>query len=432
MSYTGINVAMELLSVLVIGVLAFSQLRKEGKTRADYLFLTVLLLHMACCLGDAAAWGFNKLPGTGYRILTEIGNFLAYTCGSIGYFVFMVYIVHQASQRALAPHAFPRRMLWAMGALSALLTLLMVVNFFTGVVYSIDENNRFHWGEWFRLTYLLTVIQGLLLVIQIIRYRKILARRDMWIFLSHALLPGLAIIIGIWQYRLMLAYPAMMLALLLTYVNVQQEQEKRLVRQEAELANSRTSVMISQIQPHFLYNTLTSIQYLCRHDSARAEEAVRNFSKYLRGNMDSIGHKQPIPFAEELAHVRLYLSLEKMRFEERLQTVFDIQADAFLVPSLTLQPIVENAVRYGVTQREEGGTVTIRTAEEADNWRITIEDDGVGFAVGTPHQDGRTHTGIENVRQRLGALCQGTLDISSTPGTGTIAVISIPKGGGRA
>ena len=106
---------------------------------------------------------------------------------------------------------------------------------------------------------------------------------------------------------------------------------------------------------------------------------------------------------------------------------YDIQADDFSIPALTLQPIVENAVRYGVMKKEYGGTVRIVSREMPDAFVVTVADDGAGFDPFVPKADGRTHIGISNVGERLRVMCGGRLDIASTPGEGTVATISVPK-----
>ena len=212
------------------------------------------------------------------------------------------------------------------------------------------------------------------------------------------------------------------------FLTIYVDREKELVQQEKELTKSRTSIMLSQIQPHFLYNSLAVIQDMCHGKAPEAENATIEFARFLRGNLDSLSQSSPIPFSQELAHTENYLSLERKRFgEDILRTEFDISAVGFSIPALTLQPIVENAVRYGIMQRENGGTVNISSQETDSSFVVTVQDDGVGFDVMTPKADGRTHIGIENVRSRLFEMCGGTLDITSTAGQGTKAVITIPK-----
>jgi sensor histidine kinase YesM len=202
--------------------------------------------------------------------------------------------------------------------------------------------------------------------------------------------------------------------------------EKRAM--EHELAQSKISTMISQIQPHFMYNTLAVIKHLCDTDPQTAKETIIEFSNYLRGNLDSLSQIELIPFDKELAHTETYLKIEKKRFDDMLNINYDIKVRDFCLPALTLQPIVENAVRYGVTKKEDGGTVTISTEETDNAFIIAVTDDGVGFDTQNQQtQNGRRHIGIENVRNRIFSMCGGTIDIQSKPGEGTKAVISIPK-----
>ena len=198
-------------------------------------------------------------------------------------------------------------------------------------------------------------------------------------------------------------------------------------------ARQRIQIMLSQIQPHFLYNTLSVIQDLCHSDPARAEIATVAFSQYLRGNMDSLLSETTIPFEDEWKHTRGYLDLEQMRFEGKLEVRYDIGCTSFDLPPLSLQPIVENAVNHGVRANPDGaGIVTIATREYPDRYEITVTDTGPGFDPDhPPEKQGRTHVGVQNVRERLAGLCDGTLTIASQIGRGTTATISLPKEGSR-
>ena len=202
------------------------------------------------------------------------------------------------------------------------------------------------------------------------------------------------------------------------------EQEKQLRKQEEEISNSRISIMLSQIRPHFLYNSISAIGELCIQNPERAREALNDFAVYLRGNMDSIDSKSTIPFAKELKHVETYLNLEKMRFGDDLTIVYDIEAEDFFLPALTIQPLVENAVKHGVCNKESGeGVITLRTRREDEKIRISIIDNGIGFEYEKCISDNKNHIGIQSVRNRLEYMCEGELIIDSKIGTGTIATI---------
>jgi hypothetical protein len=200
--------------------------------------------------------------------------------------------------------------------------------------------------------------------------------------------------------------------------------------EDALMMEQRAQIMLTQIRPHFLYNSLTVIQDLCRTNPEQAEKATIQFSKYLRGNMDALQTNAPIPFTEELEHTKEYLTLEQMRFEDKLTVRYDIQCEDFSLPPLTLEPVAENAVRHGVRGNSDGrGEVAIATGEYPDRYEITVNDTGPGFdPEKQPKDQERSHIGLRNVRERLAQMCGGTLSIASAPGKGTCVTITIPKG----
>ena len=196
---------------------------------------------------------------------------------------------------------------------------------------------------------------------------------------------------------------------------------------KAELEQSRIAVMLSQIQPHFLYNSLTSVMDLCDTNPKKAKNAIADFADYLRGNLDSLKTENLILFKTELQHIEKYLRLEKLRFQDELNIVYDIQTQDFMLPTLSVQPLVENAVKHGVGQKTGGGTVTIKTTETEDEYIIHVIDDGVGFVVDEIKMDNSERVGIENIRKRLDMMLHAKLEIRSNIGEGTTACIRIPK-----
>ncbi len=196
---------------------------------------------------------------------------------------------------------------------------------------------------------------------------------------------------------------------------------------QRELYEAKVSVMVSQIRPHFMYNALSSIAILCKLDPETAYNATIAFSDYLRGNMDSLKQTVPVPFKKELEHLKKYLYIEKLRFADKLNVEYDIRDTDFEIPLLSVQPLVENAVKHGVGMKEDGGTVKISTCKTETTHEIIIEDDGVGFDVNENKNDGRSHIGMENTKKRLHDMCGGEVIITSEGGKGTIAKIIIPE-----
>jgi hypothetical protein len=193
----------------------------------------------------------------------------------------------------------------------------------------------------------------------------------------------------------------------------------------AQLAESRISTMISQIRPHFIYNTLGSIEQLCKLNPPKAADLVHNFARYLRGNFGELDNPKPILISKEMEHVRYYVSIENVRFPDMTFT-FQMNSNDFHIPALTIQPIVENAIKHGLMKLPRGGTIRIDVNETEKAYCISVVDDGVGFDTNTQLDD-RKHVGLRNIRERLRAMVNGTLEIESEIGVGTKVLITIPK-----
>ena len=208
------------------------------------------------------------------------------------------------------------------------------------------------------------------------------------------------------------------------------ETTRNLVNKAEEYAQMQRTITFSQIRPHFLYNCLNSIYYLCDNSPKLAKSAIADFSDYLRGDLDSIAGDKMVDFTTELEHTQRYLRLEKMRFSDELNIEYDIEMRDFKIPALTLQPLVENAVKHGVSKKNGGGTVRISSSYNGSIVTIKVIDNGVGYDmkndIVNEENDGRSHIGIENVETRLKCMCNGMLEIESEVGRGTCATISIP------
>ena len=210
-------------------------------------------------------------------------------------------------------------------------------------------------------------------------------------------------------------------------LRTQYKETIRYQKMQKELYEAKVSVMVSQIQPHFMYNALSSIAMLCKLDPDTAHQATITFAQYLRSNMDSLKQTKPIPFEQELEHLKKYLYIEKLRFGKKLNIVYDIQTTDFVLPQLSIQPLAENAVKHGISKKRGGGTLTIATRETDTAYEIIVSDDGTGFDVNEKKDDGRSHVGMENIRRRLQEMCGAEVIINSTIGEGTVATVVLPK-----
>ncbi|MBR5485124.1 MAG: histidine kinase, partial [Oscillospiraceae bacterium] len=201
------------------------------------------------------------------------------------------------------------------------------------------------------------------------------------------------------------------------------EMELSMLKMQEDLNHSQISIMLSQIRPHFLYNALTAIQCLCRTDPAKAEKALIQFSRYLRANLSAINSQEYIPFTEELNHIENYLAIEKLRFGDRLEIIYEIEEADFVVPVLSIQPIVENAVKHGVSKKLDEGYVIIASRKVNNGYEITVTDNGVGFDT-TKNIDEKSY-GMRNITSRIKAMNNSTIKFNSKIGEGTEVVVTI-------
>ena len=263
-------------------------------------------------------------------------------------------------------------------------------------------------------------------VILVLRYRKALEVKGILYLVSISVFSIPTMILwDVWYPEP--EYIMMTLYFVMVFILFDGEVAERLIRKERELADSKYALTISQIQPHFIFNCLSTIKYLVRKDQTEAMETIDEFADYLRGRMDYLTRKEGIPFSEELELVNHYLYLEKKRFGDKIHIEYDIRVDGFLVPAVSVQPMVENAVKHGIRGQLEGGTIQIATVENEKEFLIQVIDDGAGFDPNKKKNDGRSHIGIANVEKRLELMCQGSLEIESAPKKGCCVTIRIPK-----
>lgn len=257
-----------------------------------------------------------------------------------------------------------------------------------------------------------------------------------------------------------------------------QQLSNKMILQEKQLAEDKLALLRSQIQPHFIYNSINIIRTLIRTDEARAVETIDDFSDYLRAHFRTIESDDIVSFETEIENIKAFLALAEADHTRDIQVVYDLKETDFRIPQLSLEPIVENAVKYGID--DEGGTITISSFRRDDCYIIRTTDSGRGEAaksadskqgnatyseqndaanvtdseqdkstnamnsrqdnaandtcsvqnettISTNVESDRLAVGIANTRKRLELLCGGRLEVNITP-EGTIADIIIPAG----
>lgn len=205
------------------------------------------------------------------------------------------------------------------------------------------------------------------------------------------------------------------------------QQNRDLAEKEHRLTDNRIKAMMSQIRSHFIFNVLATISTYCKLDPQMADKALVRFSRYLRRNINIIEVDGLINFTTELEQVEDYVILEQLRFGEEINFEKEIETSSFQIPPLTVQPIVENAIKHGLLEHGKSGTVFLHTQRKENHIVITVLDNGAGFELEALEK--AESVGIRNVRYRLETMMGGTLLIESELGRGTKVTIQIPQKG---
>ena len=303
---------------------------------------------------------------------------------------------------------------------------------FTKWFYYLSPENEFFRGPMYILMIGLIYSTMLLTLGTVIYFRKKLSRRFFLAFLIGLLPMIIAIFIHFFtSVFTFLGFGIAVCGLSMFFIILYGQIEQNL-QQQREIAHQKASIMVLQMRPHFIYNAMTSIYYLCDQDPKMAQKVTLDFTTYLRKNFTAIASEETIPFTEELEHTQAYLAVEQAQFEDMLFVEYDTPHTQFRLPPLTLQPIVENAVKHGMDPDSDPLQIIIRTRDTASGSVLIVEDNGTGFdfpSTDNPHvtssDNNEPHVALTNLRQRLAIMCGGELSISPREGGGTVVNVTV-------
>lgn len=413
-------ISLMLFAVLVSTFLLLGIITSTNRAMKFMIYYRRLLsAHIAMMLGEIGIWAFGGMPE--YAAIMKICCILSIGGGALLNTMFVACICGILEETTKISY----RLVHWMTAGSFVIGILAIASAFNGSLYAINEAGFYTDGPYYGIISLFDWLYLFTGMGMVVWYRKLLGKRTALSLLLYFLLLFASMLLPYRWYPVP-QYLAVTLALILIYIVFFEDLAKKMADNEKKLAESRIAVTLSQVQPHFLYNTLATISELCERDPMLASRVTNSFAKYLRTNLDTLQCTSPIPFSEEIEHVKTYLQLEKLRFGEELHVEYDIREKNFELPPLSLQPLAENAIKHGMMGREGVFTIRICSEKKEKYYEIRVIDDGVGFDPKEEKRDARSHVGISNVRKILSLMVEGTLLVDSRPGKGTCVTIQIP------
>ncbi|MBQ9042798.1 MAG: histidine kinase [Eggerthellaceae bacterium] len=405
-----------LLGLLGIGFSAFMPGMDRWNRRFFTCFFAVLVLDIVAAFAELVACSDPSSIQAGIA-----ASYLDSLLPSVLVTMPTVYLLHCCGEDWRRSALFRGALaLWA-----AYFALLGAAQFTTAFYYYAPEG-RLAFGPWYPLLIAPLAAIMVLTLMGVVRRRERLSRKLFCAFIAFIAPLSAAALVQMATPAFPLVTLGITISAASMFAIVAVEHFEQHERLQQETARQRASIASLQMRPHFIHNTMTSIYYLCDQDPKLAKQVTMDFNTYLRKNFTAIAKEGPIPFEEELEHARAYLAVEQAQFASKLVIDFDTTHTGFRMPPLTLQPLVENAVKHGMTPETVPLHVTVRTCSTESGSEVAVEDDGPGF---DPAIADDPRTTLANIRQRLEMMCGGTLEITPREGGGTVVRVTIPQQG---
>lgn len=433
LSYSQINIIFDASALLILFVIWFAGSMKTVELNNKHLFLTMMVSASTCLGADAVSYALMGHSNPFFWYAALFSNTVYFSAQAIFCWQWFLYALGTYRKQPLYIKNI-RNYIYAVPMIAELI-IVILINPFTEIIFNIDSNACYHRANRYfiiliiQYLYVLAAIVLLFMCLMREHERKKKSKYILLFLLSSS--PVMCSLVQLALNGISIMWPATAISVYIMFeIEAHAYMEAKAVREaelEAQVAKNKITVMMSQIQPHFLYNTLTTIRALVGRDPARAQEVIASFAAYLRTNMDSMNLTAPVPFSKELEHTMTYTEIEQLRFPD-LIVEYDIKDKNFLLPALSVQPMVENAIKHGIRKRTEpGGKVTIKTYKSGASHIVEITDNGAGFSDDTPKDPTRSHIGLMNTKSRIEEMMHGEFIIKSEKNVGTTISFVIPE-----
>ena len=412
-----IGIAGAAMAIAVIGLILSLGTRYTQKEYKKY-FVKIFSMLTAYTMSNFILWNVTDVEGYGYMIVSYICLFFESLFSSMILPVLNSFLLYCAGKNMRNnPLVYIIDLLWIV------YFVLLVIAQFTKWIYYYTPDNEYFRGPLYSVLLIPLILLMAVNLFALFKFRTELSRRYRIAFAVYFLVPLLCMVVQMFYSTvLMTVLGSAVSALIMLYIIILDQME-RSVAQARKIAQQRASINVLQMRPHFICNTMMGIYYLCDQNPAKAKQVTLDFTTYLRRNFAAIASENTVMFKDELEHTRAYLAVEQAQFEDSLFVSFDTPHTMFRVPPLTLQPIVENAVKYGMKSSSEPVHISVITRQTNTASEIIVEDDGPGFEQ---IDDNKPHIALNNIRERLELMCKGKLEISQREGGGTLVKVTIP------
>lgn len=386
-------------------------------------FRSYFIVFALCCLSSLTETALYHYHAPGIAIYTEM------IAGSLFLMLplpmLTVYLLHYCGENIL--HS---RLLKAVIVFMVIYCLMLASTLIIDGLWYVTPDWQYYRGPLYPLLPLPLIAILIINFTGTLRRRRLLPHKVFLSFLIALVPVSVAMIILLFVDAFLLLDISYVLSGLSMYSFVLADQieqdlnrQQKIASQKIEIANQRADIMVLQMRPHFIYNTMMSIYYLCKQDSDLAQQVTLDFTTYLRKNFTAIANAEMIPFSSELEHTRAYLAVEQALYKDTLLIDYDTPHTFFRIPPLTLQPIVENAVKHGRDPYIGPLRISILTEKTDSGSKIVVTDNGRGF---DPDETKEPGIALANIRQRLEMMCGGSLVITPGDGGGTKIIVTIP------
>ena len=416
---TVFNAAVCLIGMLIFSVHAASLLMKKKRRKDENALLNFILFTI---IHFAAYFAFTAIKANYQSDALIMGFYTTfYIANNIEIFLLFLYLKHYVG----LPKKSGKWIEVSNVVLCSVFIVLDFVNLFTPLFFYAEGGVYYRtptmfFGQGYQFVTLVAVFL-------IAATNKKLHVREKVAFGIYCVLPAIAIVLQNFFKGYAIAYLSIIVATEVLFFFLNVEKNIVIAEEESKAKAAQVKMMLSQIQPHFIYNVLSSLSTLITIDPKKAQAGLDDFTEYLRANLSSVTENGLIDFKEELKHIETFVSLEKIRFGSRVNVVYEIGVSDFRLPPLTVQPLVENAIRHGILPKAEGGMVTLRTYEEGERIVVEVIDDGVGFDMDAVDFASNEHIGLNNISYRLKKMGDDALHLESVPGKGTKATVRVRK-----